>query len=162
MKQLLVFVTCVLACLASAQQPAPTPAPKPPLGLPQDVQYFNGKWYAVVLEKVNWSVAQSRCKLRGGQLAVAHDEATAMFIKSLTKLRVWLGATDEKLEGKWMWVDGKEMTFTMWEPAEPSNDDGKAHYLRTSPNGRWADSARDWDTYKNLPIVGYICEWKGK
>jgi hypothetical protein len=85
-----------------------------------------------------------------------------MFIKSLTKLRVWLGATDEKVEGKWVWVDGQVMTFTLWKPAEPSNDNGKENYLQTSPNGRWADSARDWNTYKTLPIIGYICEWTGK
>jgi hypothetical protein len=74
MKQFLLLVICVLACFASAQQP--DTSPQPPLGLPKDVKYFNGKWYAVVLEKVNWAVAQSRCKLHGGQLAVAHDEPT--------------------------------------------------------------------------------------
>lgn len=161
MKKLLLLSLCALAFLAPAQQPAA--APKPPLGLPRDAKYFNGKWYAVVLEKANWAVAQSRCKQHGGQLAVAHDEATAMFIKSLSaKLRLWLGATDEKVEGKWIWVDGQEMTYSMWEPAEPSNDNGKENYLRTSPNGRWADSAKEWDAYTTLPIVGYICEWKGK
>ncbi|OYW70990.1 MAG: hypothetical protein B7Z37_29070, partial [Verrucomicrobia bacterium 12-59-8] len=103
MKKLLLLALCVLACLSSAQQPAA--APKPPVGLPRDAKYFNGKWYAVVLEKVNWAVAQSRCKQHGGQLAVAHDESTAVFIKTLSgKLRVWFGATDDKVEGIWVWV----------------------------------------------------------
>lgn len=160
MKKLLLLSLCALACLSPAQQPAPPP--KPPLGLPKDAKYFNGKWYAVILEKVNWAVAQSRCKLHGGQLAIVPDEATGTFIKSLTKLRVWLGATDEKVEGKWVWVDGQDMTYSQWEATEPSNDGGKENYLRTSPAGRWADAPKDWDAYKEFPVIGYICEWKGK
>lgn len=153
------ILTWMMLGVSLAQQSA---APKPPTGLPTDAKLFNGKWYAVILEKVNWQAAQNRCKQQGGQLVVIHDEATLGFIKSLTKLRVWLGATDEKVDGKWVWSDGKDMTFTNWAEGEPNNREGKDQYLRTDPEGKWVDHPKKWDAHAQLPVVGYICEWKAK
>lgn len=157
-------ILLLLACLTmlQAQQPAAPKGPKPPVGLPADARLFNGKWYALILEKANWHVAQTRCKQRGGQLVVIHDEPTQAFIKSLTKLRVWLGATDDKVEGQWVWSDGKVMTFTAWEDGQPNNREGKEPCLRTGTDGRWCDHPKEWNAYEHVPVVGYICEWKAK
>ena len=97
----------------------------------------------------------------GGQLAVIPDAKTWEFIKSLTETRVWLGATDEKVEGEWVWVDGTKMTFKAWTPGNPNNGFAKEHYLVAVPaKGGWNDTLKEWDAYKEAPIVGYICEWK--
>lgn len=149
----------MLVGVSLAQQPA---APKPPLGVPADATLFNGKWYAVILDKADWQAAQSRCKQKGGQLVCIHDKATSDFITSMTKLRVWLGATDEKVDGKWVWVDGKEMTFTNWGKGEPSNTQGKETCLRTGADGLWTDTPKSWDAYAEFLVVGYICEWKAR
>jgi hypothetical protein len=74
-----------------------------------------------------------------------------------------LGATDEKVEGRWIWVDGSEMTHDNWDRAagQPNNDGGGGvveHYLITigSRNGVW------WD-YHNQHTdqfrPGFVCEW---
>lgn len=159
MKAHLMILLLVLAPCLSGQQSA---APKPPVGVPVDAKLFNGKWYGVVVDKASWTSARDKCKRLGGQLAVIPDEATWKFIASLTQLQVWIGATDEKLEGQWKWVDGSDMKFAKWSDINPTNSGGNEHYLMMKRDGTWNDTPSDWDYYKDSPIVGYVCEWKAR
>jgi hypothetical protein len=154
----LILLLGLLCGLCHAQTP---PGLKPPLAAPKDAKLFNWKWYAVIHEKVSWQTARDKCARMGGQLAVVPDANTWAFIKGLTETRVWLGATDEKVEGEWLWVDGTKMTFKAWTPGNPDNTRAREHYLAAVPaEGGWNDVEREWDAYKRTPIVGYICEWK--
>ena len=157
MKTLACLLTLLLAAPLMAQQPA---APRPPLQAPKDAKFFNGKWYAVVLEKIDWPKAKAKCEARKGQLAIVHDKETWDFVRGLTKLSVWLGATDEKTEGEWLWVDGSKMDFTAWAPDNPDNAGGIQHYLVMWRGEIWQDIEKQWNGYPIMPTVGYICEWK--
>jgi hypothetical protein len=132
---------------------AQTAPQKPPIGVPSDAKWFNGKWYHVYLEQVTWERAKEKCAAAKGQLAVVPDAATWDFIKRLSPGRIWLGATDEHSEGIWKWVDGTPMTFKAWSKHEPNNYRGREHYL-VAIDESWNDLARD------SPTVGFICEWK--
>ena len=114
-----------------------------------------------MLEKVDWPRAKAKCDALGGQLVVIHDEATWKFVKNLTKASVWIGATDEKTEGEWVWVDGTKMTFTSWAAGQPDNQGGAENYLSTW-RGDWNDAPKDWNFQKESPVQGYICEWSVK
>ncbi len=161
MKTILILLLLVLGCVTQAH--CQTPGPKPPLAAPKDAKLFNWNWDAVFQDKVSWQVARDKCERMGGQLAVIHDKATWEFIKGLSETRLWLGATDEKVEGEWVWVDGEKMTFKAWTPGNPDNYRAKEHYLSTVPAERgWNDVAKEWDFYKQSPIVGYICEWPAR
>jgi hypothetical protein len=130
---------------------------KPPLNVPQEATLFNGKWYYVFLEKGTWRRAQEKCRKLGGNLACIHDARTEEFIQRISKgLDLWLGATDEKVEGLWVWVDGKEMDFKAWFRGGPEG--GRKHdYLLIGWGGRgWADRGEDFG------CVGFICEWVAK
>ena len=143
----------VLQATGFAQLPDKPKAP--PVGVPRDAKLFNGKWYKVVFEKVSWQSARDKCRSMGGQLVVIPDEPTWAFVKGLTPSIVWIGATDEKIEGEWVWVDGAPMTFTAWHPWQPDNFNGE-HYANMNKGG-WNDFP------KSRPeIVGYVCEWKDK
>ena len=121
--------------LASAQQSAP----KPPVGVPTDAKLFNGKWYRVYLEQSTWP-----------------DEPTHGFLKELKPdVGLWLGATDEKLEGAWMWVDGTEMKFKAWAPGEPGGRRAENYLFLI--HGAWEDHSNG-----RPQVIGYICEWKAK
>jgi hypothetical protein len=161
MKAQVLLLSCFLACLAQAQT---TPSPRPPLTAPKDAKLFNWKWYAVIYEKVPWHTARDKCQRMGGQLVVIPDAPTWDFVKGLSKSRVWLGATDEKIEGEWVWVDGTQMRFTAWLPGKPNNYAGKDHYLTTTPlkNNGWEDMPKEWDAWKEANIVGYVCEWPAR
>lgn len=155
MKYCLSILVLTVAMLAPgfSQQPA---QPKPPVGIPSDARLFNGKWYRVYLERLTWTRAKEKCIALRGQLAIVPDEPTHAFIKNLSNnLNLWLGATDEKVEGLWYWLDGTEMKFKAWYTKEPGGG-RRENYLLIFHDG-WADAASN-----EALAVGYICEWKAK
>ena len=146
----LVLVAILLP--AFAQQTAP----KPPVGVPADAKLFNGKWYRVYLEQTTWPVARDKCKTLGGQLAVVPDAPTHAFLKELKPdVGLWLGATDEKLEGAWRWVDGTEMKFKAWASGEPAGRRAENYLFLI--HGAWEDHSNG-----RPQVIGFICEWKAK
>ncbi len=152
-KSLLLFFV-FFAAIAWTEPPS-----KPPIGVPTDAKFFRGKWYRVYLEKVPWNRAQERCKALGGQLVTVPDAETWNFVKGLGgAASVWLGATDEKTEGVWVWSDGTPVTFTAWLGAGPDNAGGAENYLATHRGG-WNDVKKS-GAFDSFQVVGFICEWK--
>jgi hypothetical protein len=143
------FLALVVSALAAEN------SAKPPVGVPADAVFFNGNWYRVYLEKTTWRRAEEKCQRLGGHLAVVPDAQTEAFIVGLAnKLVLWLGGTDEKVEGRWMWVDGKEMTYRGgWTRGEPKPQPQR-NYLALGAYGKWYDAPDQWR------CVGYICEWR--
>lgn len=134
---------------------APASSGKPPLGMPADAVPFNGKWYRYYPESPTWHDAKQKCERLNGRLAVVPDQATWTFVKGIIGGKwTWLGATDEKKEGVWTWVDGTTVTLTKWQSGEPNNRDAKQHYLKASNKG-WRD-----DEKQPGEINGYLCEWR--
>ena len=151
---LAIAVLLLVAGLVSALAQQPTP--KPPVGIPADAKHFNGKWYRVYLEQTTWPLAREKCRALGGQLAITPDEPTHAFLKDIKPdVGLWLGATDEKLEGVWQWADGSEMKFKAWAHGEP---DGlrSENYLMLF-RGSWGDHSNG-----RPRVIGFICEWKAK
>ena len=76
----------------------------------------------------------------------------------------WLGATDEKKEGEWVWLDGSPMTFKNWQQSQPNNKGGVEHYLGmwTIPKGFSSPSGNVWVDQPDVSTQhkpGFICEW---
>jgi hypothetical protein len=154
------FFALVLFILASVPgQAQEIGLKKPPVGVPQDAQLFAGKWYRLYLERTHWRHARDKCKRLGGQLAVVPDRETDTFVRALAGgLTVWLGATDEKVEGLWVWVDGTKMTYKAWAENGPGNAHGREHFLVLyGKDGAWHDAPQDTGA-----VVGYICEWQAR
>ncbi len=155
MKSLLLFFV-LLAGVCLAQTP-----PKPPVGVPADAKFFQGKWYRVYLEKgLTWHRAKAKCQQLGGQLLTVSDASTWTFAQTLTKGPIlWIGATDEETTGLWKWIDGSPLSFTAWEPGQPDNAKGIQHYAVMNKAGKWDDLQKE---VKSGPfeVMGFICEWK--
>src|SRR5215216_2597169 len=89
--------------------------PKRPLGVPADAKHFDGRWFRLYGEKITWKNARQRCERLGGRLACIPDAETNQFVKSVAEgVIAWLGATDEKTEGRWIWIDASPVTFKGW------------------------------------------------
>ena len=148
-----------IALLAPLMQAvAQSPSPKPPVGVPLDARLFNGKWYRVYLEKGSWKNARAKCTRLGGRLALVPDERTQAFMRPLANgIYLWLGATDEKVEGRWIWEGGMQMEYKAWDRGQPSNHRAREHWLALCPNGSWADLEHDSDL-----VVGFVCEWDAR
>jgi len=133
---------------------------------------WKGHWYAVLKEKCDWETAKKRCEELGGHLAFMETEVENNYIRgivgnsfadkdlNLDEDQLWLGGTDEKKEGEWVWLNGSQIQAPFWYQAtkEPNNLNGNEHYLSIilfAPAGtdNWNDS---------LPTKNYypVCEWE--
>jgi hypothetical protein len=149
-----------LANLRLSEQKLPDARKRKP---PADAAAFAGKRFKVITRSATWHGAQEMCRLLDVHLAVVRDQADNQFLTSLLKVAglkaAWLGATDAKTEGQWVWADGtrvKNPTYWDKRSGQPDNEFGLAHYLVLSVasdgNGTWSDE-RDESPH------GFICEW---
>jgi hypothetical protein len=128
---------------------------------PRDVVAFGGHYYKVLYENIGWETARRKCRSMGGDLAVVNSREEDLFLAGISRSHVWIGASDARKEGAWVWVDGTPLDYANWDFREPNNridpDTGEGeHYLMISRYGKWNDLAG------NSPIInGYICEWEG-
>jgi hypothetical protein len=160
----MILLVLMLAMFTIARGQEPVGPKTPPNGIPQEAEFYNGKWYKVFHDELGWKNAQARCARLGGQLAIIPDAATWNFVKPRCQMALlWLGASDDDTPGFWKWSDGTSVTFTAWVPGEPNNIDGKEHYLSTWKGG-WNDVAASGRFPKGdkLRVTGYVCEWKDR
>jgi len=114
---------------------------------------FRGNAYLLVDQKVTWHTARDLCEQMGGHLATITSSDEHRFVNALTGGKsVWLGATDEDVEGKWRWVTGERFGFQGWA-SKPDNHQDCQHYLFF-----W--NGRGWDDNFAGKRQRFVCEWE--
>ncbi|MBM3848174.1 MAG: C-type lectin domain-containing protein, partial [Verrucomicrobia bacterium] len=86
-----------------------------------------GRFRVVSTPRMSWHQARDDARNRGGRLASVPTLARWNIIKEsvgslLHGKNLWLGGTDEAVEGQWQWVSGEPWGFTNWRINEPNND----------------------------------------
>ncbi|KAF2365006.1 C-type lectin-like [Trinorchestia longiramus] len=75
-------------------------------------------------ERHNWGSARARCRELQGDLAAPHDyEAFKKFIQTQRLSRsysFWIGASDSKEAGRWVWVTGEPVPGYVWATGHPN------------------------------------------
>jgi len=67
---------------------------------------------------------------------------------------IWIGATDEADQGRWLWLDGSELAYSDWGDNEP-NIEGNEHaaaLVRTDDVSGWNNLPADTELI-------FLCEW---
>ena len=90
------------------------------------VTEFAGHYYEVVTQKLTWDASKAAAEAAGGTLAIIGSAAENDFLASnmLSGRRgIWLGLTDEKVEGEFVWIDGTPLAgnYSNWSTGEPNN-----------------------------------------
>ena len=137
------------------------------LGFPQSALHtsYDGHFYQVIQQRVNWNTAYQNCINMYGHLATVGSAAeNAALARIVTNHggSTWLGACRESwiVEGgdfyKWVWITGEEWTYSNWDGGEPNNyqnlPETCMHMYASS--GLWNDY-----NYANTSATAYVCEW---
>ena len=111
----------------------------------------NGHTYHL-LTSANWMDSEAEAVSLGGHLVTINDQDENDFVFSefgSPVRNLWIGLTDEAVEGTFVWVSGEPVSFTNWhvgngEPNNIGNEDYAHIFVQspTIPDGSWND-ARD-------------------
>ncbi|XP_071355697.1 immune-related, lectin-like receptor 4 [Trachinotus anak] len=81
-----------------------------------------------------WTESRNRCEQQGGDLVKIDSEEEQRFLEkrlrekmSTPEDKFWIGLTDSKTEGEWLWVDGSRLdtSLSYWSNKEPDNWTGE-------------------------------------
>ena len=95
-------------------------------------------------DALSWADASADCQAAGLQLASVQSAAqNVLLLTAAAGNMVWIGGTDAESEGAWVWSPSNTpLSYTNWQPSEPSNSGGAEHYLefnhRTGGSKYWA------------------------
>lgn len=125
-----------------------------------------GHWYALTSAPAIWTQSEESAVSAGGHLVAINDRAEQEFIAQTFLAgqnrgqTYWIGLTDREVEGSFRWTTDEPVTFTKWNPGEPS--DGwifsgiSEDYTSINwhlPRGRTADVG-DWNDEPNGGVDG--------
>uniref|UniRef100_A0AAR2LBX1 Macrophage mannose receptor 1 n=1 Tax=Pygocentrus nattereri TaxID=42514 RepID=A0AAR2LBX1_PYGNA len=111
---------------------APTAVPKG--GCAPEWTSFQGKCYKFVGKgsEKSWHDARQYCISQGGNLVSIRNEAEQAFLTTMMASAfddMWIGLNDVNWEMRFLWTDGKGVTFTNWAKGHPvSVPDGRRSY----------------------------------
>lgn len=102
--------------------------------------------YRVVASRATWTEAQIACEVDGGRLAVIDSVAEQVWLASQAKEALplggkhgWLGLSDHRVEGTFVWLDGSAVTASSWETSEPNDQNGYEDCVEITEDGTWND-----------------------
>ncbi|MCC7014055.1 MAG: hypothetical protein IT454_15975 [Planctomycetes bacterium] len=115
----------------------------PPQVLYTAVNPANNHLYAII-DYASWKDCEARAVQLGAHLAQVEDQAENDWIQQnligavAGANNLWIGLSDELVEGTWAWSNGSSSTFLNWDTGQPDNYGNEDHaYMR--PNGFWND-----------------------
>lgn len=106
---------------------------------------YNGHEYDVVFaEGITWTAARTAAQGGGWDLATIGTAGENAFVESLLnptlagRSHFWIGASDQAVEGTFVWVDGTPFAYTDWWAGEPNNSGNENFLAYDLRNGAWA------------------------
>ena len=144
-----------------------------------DVEEYNGHFYAVIDEGMDWRDADEYCRNHGGHLVTINSPAEQKFVQGLVfgngkRNNYWLGGYQSLMKGdKWYWVDDSPFEYTNWAEEQPDNLTETSLMMYRNPNplsnsslGEWNDLAANGtykaETFFGLNNFGFVCEWDSR
>ncbi|MFX0206445.1 MAG: right-handed parallel beta-helix repeat-containing protein, partial [Candidatus Hodarchaeota archaeon] len=119
-----------------------------------DTSVFDGHEYQLIKTSRTWNDAKTDCEAQGGHLVTITSQEENNFVQNLARGdSIWIGLTDETIEGEWQWVTGEPLTYTNWNGGEP-NDYGGEDYTEMQEDGLWNDVPGSYFVHF------YVCEWE--
>ncbi|XP_064158268.1 CD209 antigen-like protein C isoform X1 [Anguilla rostrata] len=130
---------------------------------PQGWSPFSSKCYYFSTERKIWTDSRSDCIKRGADLVIIESEEEQEFITKHTREHpYWIGLSDLKNEGTWLWADKTSLQKGFWRSGEPDDHYGTenktqgkikdADCVVTVPDENTWEDTRCFSKYK------FVCE----
>ncbi|KAL6466566.1 hypothetical protein MHYP_G00243700 [Metynnis hypsauchen] len=84
-------------------------------------------YYMSVIGKT-WEESRQDCRMKEADLVIINSREEQQFVSGLGKT-LWIGLTDQAIEGHWKWVDDTSLGTGYWLPGEPNNLHSQGHSL---------------------------------
>ena len=123
---------------------------------PDNWTYFKGYCYQKVSSCDSWSNGQSRCAVLGANLPSVHSQEENVFLQNLHNgENGWLGLSDMKSEGTFVWSDGTRFDFHYWATNQPNNfrNEDCVHTLGSLPADKF-----EWNDVNCSSCHKYSCK----
>lgn len=154
--------------------PLPKPAPTSDKNLLKlaGIEEYNGHYYKVFNEGIDWSQSKKRCKEMGGHLAtITSKEEQAVILKIVflngEKFHYWIGGFRDK-KNNWKWITEENFSYSNWHTGEPNNAGNieDAIVIVKQTGGTWNDLSSkaagirsDGSIIYQPEYCGFVCEW---
>ncbi|KAJ7999634.1 hypothetical protein DPEC_G00196440 [Dallia pectoralis] len=114
-------------------------------------------------EKINliktWEDSRRDCEEKNADLLIIKSREEQVYLHGLNNEVFWIGLTDKKHEGKWMWVDGTELTTGYWAGGQPDNRNN----MDEDCAARWSGESNPEKSWHDAPcneLHYWMCEEK--
>lgn len=140
------------------------------------IEEYNGHYYKVFNDGLNWTQAKQRCEEIGGHLVTITSNTeqaiiTELIVSQGTKGYYWTGGV-RNTAGDFIWITGEKFSYSNWGNGEPNGLDasGKVNenivtiYKHPRLDGIWNDvfelgnNGGQWHYY-DIENSGFVCEW---
>lgn len=79
---------------------------------PEKTYSFNNHKYALMKDPGTWYTAFCKSKILGGHLVILETKQEFDFVSKISDGQpCWLGASDDFIEDKWIWINGREVEW---------------------------------------------------
>lgn len=139
LRQALLEVGPMAALMGTIPGP-PTSDEELPVVTPWVQSPISGLWYARTLVGMTWPDAKVFAKTVGGNIATVRSPAENAWIMTTFAGvgELFIGLSDELVEGTFVWDSGEPVTYTHWAAGEPNNV-GNEDYASFRTDGFWND-----------------------
>lgn len=97
------------------------------------------KWYVVSKETMPFSQVKALCAQLQASVASPKNDDENRAIQNVANDVAYLGITDEKTEGQFMYVTGGSITYSNWNNNEPNDSGSKEDCTVILTEGKWND-----------------------
>jgi hypothetical protein len=105
-------------------------------------------------DEATYKDARDNCTRLGGYIAMPKTKQESKFLNKLSvRTSIYIGLTDKKKEGTFVWDDGTSPTYTNWKKGQPADDHEKEDCVLMNKISKWI-------SWKCWLKKRYICERK--